>query len=32
LKTLDHIDRDALRTLVEHSVTEMRKRYPPMID
>jgi len=32
LKTLDDVDRDALRTLVEHSVTEMRKRYPPMID
>jgi len=32
LKTLDDIDRDALRILVEHSVAEMRKRYPPMID
>ena len=28
LKTLDDVDRDALRTLVEHSVAEMRKRYP----
>jgi hypothetical protein len=28
LKTLDDIDRDALRALVEHSVAEMRKRHP----
>jgi hypothetical protein len=28
LKTLDDVDRDALRTLIEHSVAEMRKRYP----
>lgn len=28
LKTLDGVDRDALRALVEHSVAEMRKRYP----
>jgi len=28
VKTLDDVDRDALRTLVEHSVAEMRKRYP----
>ena len=28
LKTLDDVDRDTLRTLVEHAVAEMRKRYP----
>jgi hypothetical protein len=28
LKTLEGIDRDALRALVEHSVKEMRKRHP----
>ena len=28
LKTLDGIDRDALRALIEHSVAEMRKRHP----
>jgi hypothetical protein len=28
LKTLDDVDRDALRALVEHSVAEMRKRHP----
>jgi len=28
LKTLDDVDRDALRTLVEHAVAEMRKQYP----
>jgi hypothetical protein len=28
LKTLDGVDRDALRALVEHSVAEMRKRHP----
>ena len=28
LKTLDGVDRDALRALIEHSVAEMRKRYP----
>lgn len=28
LKTLEGVDRAALRALVEHSVTEMRKRYP----
>lgn len=28
LKTLDDVNRDALRTLVEHAVAEMRKRYP----
>jgi hypothetical protein len=28
LKTLDGIDRGALRALIEHSVAEMRKRYP----
>jgi hypothetical protein len=27
LKTLDDVDRDALRALVEHSVAEMRKRH-----
>jgi hypothetical protein len=30
LKTLDDVDRDALRALVEHSVAEMRKRHPPV--
>ena len=28
LKTLDGVDRDALRALIEHSVAEMRKRHP----
>ena len=28
LKTLDDVDRDALRALIEHSVAEMRKRHP----
>jgi hypothetical protein len=28
LKTLDDVDRGALRALVEHSVAEMRKRHP----
>jgi len=28
LKTLDDVDRDALRALVEYSVSEMRKRHP----
>ena len=29
LKTLDDVDRDALRALIEHSVAEMRKQHPP---
>ena len=28
VKTLDDVDRNALRALVEHSVAEMRKRHP----
>ena len=28
LKTLDEVDRGVLRALVEHSVAEMRRRYP----
>jgi len=28
VKTLDDIDRDVLRALIEHSVAEMRKRHP----
>jgi hypothetical protein len=28
VKTLDDVDRDALRALIEHSVAEMRKRHP----
>ena len=28
LKTLENVDRDTLRALIEHSVAEMRKRHP----